>query len=388
MGLPTRWWHPGRDAGLAAWPSRQCRVVDAGGGGKRQVRVSDRAFWRSWPACRSSGHLSAAWLSNPTRVGHGNYSVYHRPDIYFLLLGIVPVPVRLPCRAPQPYTATEDSAPCARIRRRLIFYLFFRISPNFALMTRKVADRVRSETEAMCGISNGARDNGRMMAMINVATIDSSPIFQIGLRDALQETGDIIVVAQGATGSDACAIASRHRVDVMLLGLPMDKSTPGLLSAIREKSPAIRLALLTSASGRDAPNAAVPAGVWEYFPKEIEARARNGAVLELHRGRSRARFDMPVRPPLSRGEVARPVTGLGGAASGESLSYREAQILTLVCRGMTNAEIGGELRLASQTVKNYMSVIIEKFQVRNRSGAIMKFMAGQGIARAGSAAMP
>lgn len=219
------------------------------------------------------------------------------------------------------------------------------------------------------------------MTIISVATVDDCPIFQMGLRDGLQKSGVIAVVAQGATDSDARAISLGYRVDVMLLGLPMASSTPGLLKAIRDISPAIQLVLLASAVSDDDRNAAVSAGVRGYFPREIAVPALIEAVLDVYRGKSCVGIDTPMRPPLSRIGMARHDADRDGAAPMESLNYRESQILTLVCRGMTNAEIGREIKLAPQTVKNYMSGIIEKLQVRNRSGAIMKFMAGQDSAR-------
>jgi len=221
-----------------------------------------------------------------------------------------------------------------------------------------------------------------MTDRITVATIDSSPIFQIGLATRLRTAGrnKIKVIAQGNAGSDAREIGLTHKPDVMLLDIPMNGLAARLASDIRASSPDTKLAILTDAGDDENVIAALSAGFRGYLLKDILAEGLVQAIQDVHRGTLCITPSLAVKMVARQSQIASRTNDPEDQAAGSmksELNYQEAQIMRLICRGLTNIEVARELKLAPQTVKNYMSRILVKYEVRHRTGAIAKFLANQ-----------
>ncbi|MCB1341133.1 MAG: response regulator transcription factor [Pseudooceanicola sp.] len=206
-----------------------------------------------------------------------------------------------------------------------------------------------------------------MSDRIRIVVADDHPLYREGVVRCLDEDPDFTVVGQADDARSAIEIVTRERPDVVLLDLSM----PGgggmaALKAIRGLDPAPVVAMLTVSENDDDVLQALKAGALGYVLKGVGGRDLLAIVRDLAAGRSyvsptlaaqilNAMRDGPRQP-------AHPVDGL---------SKREQDILRLVSGGLSNKEVGRELDLQEKTVKHYMTAILQKLHVRNRTEAAL-----------------
>lgn len=205
-----------------------------------------------------------------------------------------------------------------------------------------------------------------MAETIRVAAVDDYPIMLAGIRRALQRAADITIVGEGLTAADACRIAAENAPDIILLDIAMPGGGIAAAREILAKGTPVRIIMLTAASDDEQVSAALAAGAMGYVLKGAGGKELLDAIRTVHSG---APY---ITPSLASRMLVRKEQQPGTvAAEGkiEGLNEREQQILDLAATGMTNEEIGQQLNLATSTVKNYMSKILDKMQVRNRAEA-------------------
>lgn len=210
-----------------------------------------------------------------------------------------------------------------------------------------------------------------------VLIADDEELIRVGVRLILDQADDVEVVAAATDGAEAVDLALRHRPDVVLMDLRMP-GTDGL-SATRElavRLPAAQVVVLTTFADDESVGQALSAGAAGFLLKDtgpheliaaVHAVARGHAILSPHV--TRAIIAQYVLTPASRASRARAlVAGLTG---------RERDVLTLVGRGRSNAEIGRELGLGEGTVKTHVRHILAKLGRTNRvQAAILAHDAG------------
>lgn len=205
---------------------------------------------------------------------------------------------------------------------------------------------------------------------IRVFIADDSELVRRGVAAVLCGAEDALVevVGESPTASGALEGCLRTNPDVLLLDIRFPDGT-GLEACrqIMEVLPRTRVIMLTSYSNDGYLYDAIAAGAQGYLMKEIDPRGLIKAVQDVQEGRS-------ILDPESTARVMRmmrtqqmPVNQ--GAALLATLSVQEKKVLALVAAGKTNKEIGDELKLSDNTVKNYLSNVFEKLQVRRRSQA-------------------
>lgn len=202
---------------------------------------------------------------------------------------------------------------------------------------------------------------------IRIVVADDHPLYREGVVRCLDENPDCDVVGQANDAQSAIDIVLRERPDVVLLDLSM----PGgggmaALKAIRNMEPRPVVAMLTVSENDDDVLQALKAGALGYVLKGVGGRELLGIVHDLAAGRSY------VSPALAaqilnamRDDGRRPSHPVDG------LSKREQDILRLVAGGHSNKEVGRELDLQEKTVKHYMTSILQKLHVRNRTEAAL-----------------
>jgi DNA-binding NarL/FixJ family response regulator len=202
-----------------------------------------------------------------------------------------------------------------------------------------------------------------------VLIADDHSLFRFGLRAMLASTPDLEVVGEASTGEEAVALAAELAPGVVL----MDVQMPGLngIEATRrilEASPQIGVVVLTMFEEDDSVFAAMRAGALGYVLKnadkeEVLKVMRAAAGGEAHFGPEIAgRFSGFFSAP-------RPAAPLEAFPE---LTAREAEVLDLVARGMSNADIARRLYLSQKTVRNHISHIFLKLQVADRAQAIVR----------------
>lgn len=218
-------------------------------------------------------------------------------------------------------------------------------------------------------------------AVIRVLVADDHAAFRSGLRALLTTVEDISLVGEAATGDEVVTLAAARQPDVVL----MDLNMPGQngISATRrivEAGPHIAVLVLTMYDDDASVFDAVRAGARGYLLKGARREEIVRAVRAVHSGE--AIFGPGVARRLMA-YFARPAPDAAAEAFPE-LTDREREILGLVAQGMSNADITNRLVLSPKTVRNHVSNIFSKLQVRDRAEAIVRAReAGLGGKRAG-----
>jgi DNA-binding NarL/FixJ family response regulator len=201
---------------------------------------------------------------------------------------------------------------------------------------------------------------------IRVLVADDHPLFRQGLRAIVDGAPDLEVAAEAATGHEAVALVQEFEPDVVLMDLHMPEL--GGLEATRRivELGGARVLVLTMIEQDAAVLASLRAGARGYLLKgadreEVLRAVRTVAAGELIIGALVADrlADLLERP---RSE----------ARAFPELTEREHEILELIARGRTNAEIAAALELSLKTVRNNVSNVFNKLRVAGRAQAIVK----------------
>ncbi|HWV99424.1 MAG TPA: response regulator transcription factor [Candidatus Acidoferrum sp.] len=202
---------------------------------------------------------------------------------------------------------------------------------------------------------HGARSAG--IDKIRVLIADDHVIVTAGLASIIGLQRDMMVVAEAANGREAVDLWRKHRPDVTLLDLRMPTlDGVGAIEEIHKEDPAARVIVLTTYDTDNEIYRAIKAGAKGYVLKD----ARREELLESIRR-------------VSRGETCIPqslVEKLAAGVSGETLTGRELEVLTLLARGKSNKEIGANLYISETTVKAHLRSIFSKLNVLSRTEAI------------------
>jgi len=212
------------------------------------------------------------------------------------------------------------------------------------------------------------------MSSISVALIDSHPITVEGLAHILASQGSFAVVATGECSRDALAIAERHRPELMILDLALPGNAIATISDITSHCPGTKIIVFTASTSLEHAVAALEAGARGYVAKSCP-------TVELVNA---ARAVVAGATYVSENFAAGAITALKNASVRKvamqalSLTAREDQIVGLLLEGRTNREIASDLGLTERTVKHYMTVLMQKLNVRNR---VEVAMAAQNLRR-------
>lgn len=197
---------------------------------------------------------------------------------------------------------------------------------------------------------------------VRVFLLDDHEVVRRGVADLLGVEEDLVVVGEAATAAEALARIPATRPDVALLDVRLpDGDGIEVCREIRTRHPEIRCIMLTSFADDEAFLGAVLAGASGYVLKQIRGGDLVGSVRRVAGGESL------LDPAL----VARARERLSDAEDPRlaRLSPQERRILDLIAEGKTNRDIATELFLAEKTVKNYVSNVLMKLDMKRRTEA-------------------
>jgi len=192
---------------------------------------------------------------------------------------------------------------------------------------------------------------------IRVLVVDDHPLVWQGVVAVVAAESDMAVVGEAGDGRQAVEQFRKLRPDVALidLGLPLLDGI-GAMEAIRSEFPGSRFIALTVYQGDEDVHRALQAGAQAYLLKNAPSSQLVAAIRAVHAGLRKI-------PP----EVASLVSDRG---PGPGLTAREIEVLRLVAKGRTNLEIAEELQITRGTAKWFVSSILSKLGVGDRTEAV------------------
>jgi NarL family two-component system response regulator LiaR len=202
--------------------------------------------------------------------------------------------------------------------------------------------------------------------MIRVLICDDQAIVCEGLQAILSTAPDIEVVGTAHDGAQAVEMVARAQPDVVLMDLKMPVMN-GVQATrlIRERHPDVRVLVLTTYDADEWVFDAVRSGASGYLLKDAPREKLIEAIRDTAAGKT------PVDPGVAGKLFAQVAQGAVPPDTNiaEELSEREREVLGLLARGLTNAEIAERLYLSEGTVRNYVSAILAKLDVAGRTQA-------------------
>lgn len=204
---------------------------------------------------------------------------------------------------------------------------------------------------------------------IRVIVSDDHELFRRGLKMVLEAEDDIQVVAEAADGQEAVARVEEHVPDVVLMDVRMPRM--GGIEAtrlIRQLFPSTRIIVLTVSDEEDDIYGAVKAGANGYLLKEVSIEEVADAVRAVVGGESL--ISPQLASKLLAEFSAQPRAAEGRAtdehAGSPRLTEREVEVLKLVALGHENTQIAERLGISESTVRNHVSNILTKLQLRSQ----------------------
>ena len=219
--------------------------------------------------------------------------------------------------------------------------------------------------------------------MIRVALVDDQAIVRAGLARILSPADGFEVVAECPDGKHAVEELPALRPDVVLMDIRMP-ALDGVAATrhLRALEEPLDVLVLTTFGEDEVLWGAIEAGASGFVLKDSSAEELIAAVRAVAGGG--AWFDPGVAPRLL--ERYRRVVAPAARDAGrlDQLTEREHEVLRLMARGATNAEIGATLHVAEATVKTHVGSIFAKLGVRDRAAAIV-FAYDHGVVKPGTA---
>ncbi len=208
-----------------------------------------------------------------------------------------------------------------------------------------------------------------MPSDIQAALIDAYPLFRDGVRKALERTSDIKVIAEGSGVTDVLRIAHTLSPDLILIDIDMPGGGVAVIVEVAKVLPDIKVVILTASENESDVSAAIAVGAQGYVLKGISGAELVDIVRAIHAGQSY--FTPALAASMLRRGLQAEQEGFPAGVCAQ-LTAREDQILKYVSHGLSNKEVARKLNISDKTVKHYMTLIMQKMQVRNRVEAVLR----------------
>jgi DNA-binding NarL/FixJ family response regulator len=207
------------------------------------------------------------------------------------------------------------------------------------------------------------------MTAVRVLAADDQRVVREGLAMLLGLLPDVEVVGTAADGEEVLALAAELRPDVILMDLRMPRMD-GVEATrrLRELDPAVKVVVLTTYADDRSVLDALRAGALGYLTKDAGAAEIQQALHRVAGGQ--AALDPAVQRHLVEAIADGPRSGPAPAQLPDGLTPREAEVLTLIAAGLSNAEIAERLVVSEATVKSHVNHMLAKIGARDRAQAV------------------
>jgi DNA-binding NarL/FixJ family response regulator len=195
------------------------------------------------------------------------------------------------------------------------------------------------------------------MNPIRIFIVDDHPVVRRGVASIFDCEEDMTVVGSAGSGREALEILRSTPADIVITDMRMNGiEGDQFVVELLEEFPGIRTAVLTNFHSDEEVFRAIKAGVKAFLLKTAPMEEITSAVRIIYGG------DRFIPEHIA--------AQLANRISRDELSGREMQILQLLTQGLTNREIGIELTISENTVRNHMNHLLDKLDSRDRTGAV------------------
>lgn len=202
---------------------------------------------------------------------------------------------------------------------------------------------------------------------VSVAFVDDHSILLEGLVSLYSNKKDLKIVGQGQNAVDAIKITEQLSPDVIVVDLSMPGDSMAAIEVIIQTMPDTKVVIFTATASIETAVKALNCGVSGYVLKGSSSTDLHDAIVAAHNG------DTYMTP----GFATKVIISMKAAQTKQKalqqkrLSVREEQIVSHLMRGQTNREIARSLDISEKTVKHYMTILMQKLDVRNRVEAVI-----------------
>ena len=202
---------------------------------------------------------------------------------------------------------------------------------------------------------------------IRVLLADDHAVVRQGIRQFLETSSDIAIVAEASDGLEAMRLIREHRPEVAVLDIQMPgQSGIEVTRAVRAERLPVGVLILTAFDETPYVKAVLQAGANGYVLKTAEAQDIVEAVQAVNEGRS------VLDPMIARKLMGQLARSEAAGISPEPLTERELEVLRLTAKGHTNKAIGAQLSISDRTVQGHLAKIYDKLHAGSRTEAVMR----------------
>lgn len=204
------------------------------------------------------------------------------------------------------------------------------------------------------------------MKKIRVLVVDDQALVREGIAAILSFQPDVEVVGQAEDGIQAVELARQNRPEVVILDMKMpNQDGLSTIPKLKALNPAIQILILTSFSESDRVYQAIKAGALGYLLKDTTRMQLMQSIRDVACGHA------SIQPSMAMKVIHEFDQRADSSGLVEALTQRESETLRLIARGLSNQEIATTLVVHERTIAKYVSNILNKLQVSNRTQAAL-----------------
>jgi DNA-binding NarL/FixJ family response regulator len=205
--------------------------------------------------------------------------------------------------------------------------------------------------------------------MIRIVLVDDQHLIRQGLKALLELEADLEVVGEGENGQVAIALVASLQPDVVLMDIRMPMMDGvAATRAINQQFPGTKVLVLTTFDDDQYVAEALRCGAMGYLLKDTPSEELAVAIRSVYRGYTQLGPGL-VEKIMAQLPMTAPPNSVSPPASWDELTPREQEVLRLIAKGASNREIAQSLYISEGTVKNHVTNILNRLNLRDRTQA-------------------